>query len=287
MAKIIHYCHSPTRYLHGLVTETDHQSLPRLFRLVLPIFIFFLKRLDLDAVRRLQQKQAIWFGNSSFVRDTITQVYRVQAGVLYPPIDLEHFWQLPKQINWQKPFYFYFGRISFHKRIDLIIQACLKTRRRLLICGISALPKQMLDLQKMVKDWEEKNQEQAQIEFLGRLSDADRDQYLIQARAFLFPGKEDFGIAPVEALASGTPVLAYKAGGALEYVQELLWQDGKVQKEGNGLFFAEQTVDCVCKVLDHFENIPQEAWNEEFIRQSVKEFSSQNFEKNLRQIVGF
>lgn len=285
--KIIHYCHSPTRYLHGLVTELDHKSLPLIFRLFLPIFIFLLRPFDLQAVKRLNRQNTIWFGNSRFIQSTIKEIYHTDAGVLYPPTELEHFWNLAKKTDLKNPFYFYFGRISFHKRVDLIVQACLETNRRLLICGTSALPEHMKNLQKLVSDWEVKNGQQNLIIFLGRLSDSERDKYLSQARAFLFPGKEDFGIAPVEALASGTPVIAYKAGGALEYVQELIYRDGKIQKQGNGLFFETQTVESVKNALDKFEEIPIQTWQEEFIRNSVREFSSQNFESKIRKIVGF
>jgi len=226
MPRIIHYCHSPTRYLHGLVTDLDHANLPFLYRFCLPFFKFWLRLLDLDSVKRLKQKNTIWLTNSSFSQKTIKEIYSVDSEVIYPPIELEHFQKLPRlyQKNLTKnevneDFYYYFGRISFHKRLDLVILACLRLGRNLKICGATGFGPEMEKLRKLVSDFERENPQQTGlVEFLGRLENEQRDEYLAKCRAFIFATKEDFGIAPVEVLASGTPIIAFGMGGALEYV---------------------------------------------------------------------
>ena len=276
---IIHYCNSPTRYLHGLVTEIDHQNLPFLYRLFLPFFKWWLRLLDLDAVNKLNKKKVIWVGNSKFCSQMIKNIYKTDSQVIYPPIELDYFFglkrlyksetkekiqQIVQQISKKKTdkaidknlvsfetenknnlinnetakqkileelelikklesedYYYYFGRISFHKRLDLTILACLYLGKKLKICGASAFPAEMEKLKNLVLDFESKNLRKiGLVEFLGRLDNDKRDLYLQHCRGFIFPAKEDFGIAPVEVLASGTPIIAYKAGGALEYVIE-------------------------------------------------------------------
>ncbi len=274
---IIHYCNSPTRYLHGLVTEIDHQNLPFLYRLFLPLFKWWLRLLDLDAVNNLNKKKVIWVGNSKFCSQMIKNIYKTDSQVIYPPIELDYFFglkrlyksetkvktqQIVQQISKKKTdkkidknllsfeiedkinlinnetkeeleklelikklesedYYYYFGRISFHKRLDLTILACLYLGKKLKICGASAFPAEMEKLKNLVLDFESKNMRKiGLVEFLGRLDNDKRDLYLQYCRGFIFPAKEDFGIAPVEVLASGTPIIAYKMGGALEYVIE-------------------------------------------------------------------
>jgi len=273
-SKVIHYCNSPTRFLHGLVTETDHKTITPIFRIFLPLIKFVLKSLDLRAVRYLNQKGVFWISNSQNIQNLVSEVYKTKSVVLYPPVEISKFLQLPKNINTQEPYYYYFGRISFHKRIDLAILACLELGRKLVITGSSAYQAEMDKLKKIVIDYEKLHpQLQGLIIFTGRSSDQERNELLAGCRAFLFPGKEDFGIAPIEALASGTPVIAYKAGGALEYIKQ----------NQNGIFFEEQTVASMKQAILDFEN--KNNWNEEVIRDSAKPFNEDYFEEKFKSIV--
>jgi len=274
--KIVHYCHSPTRFLHGLVTEVDHQTIPLVYRLLLPFFKLVLKHFDLYAVKKLNQQGAIWITNSKNTQALVQQVYQTSSQVIYPPVQIEHFLALPKRTNYQDPYYYYFGRISFHKRLDLAIQACLELGRKLFITGVSAYPLEMKKLQEIVTEFEKNHPEKTGlIKFLGRSSDQERDELLSGCRALLFPGKEDFGIAPIEALASGTPVIAYQAGGALEYIEH-----GK-----NGIFFQEQTVASLKSAILLFES--QTQWDEKLIRQSAQNFSEAKFQQQFSHITQF
>jgi glycosyltransferase involved in cell wall biosynthesis len=94
-----------------------------------------------------------------------------------------------------------------------------------------------------------------------------------QCRGFLFPGKEDFGITPIEVLAAGVPIVAYQAGGALEYIQDSV----------NGIFFDEQNVESLSEAILKFEKIYN--WNIERIKNSSKPFSGDIFVENIKKLV--
>jgi glycosyltransferase involved in cell wall biosynthesis len=271
--KILHYCHSPTRYLNGLTTETEHASLPLSYRLVLPLFTWWLKLLDQDAVKNLNKHKTIWIANSKYIKETIKKVYNTDSQVIYPPIELKKFLSNPRKPN-KDEFYLCHGRISFHKRIDLAIDSCLKLGKRLKISGSCALEKQMDDLKQIVADYESKHPEsKGLVEFLGRTSDAQVSELMTECKAFLFPGKEDFGITPVEMLGGGVPIVAYQSGGALEYVK-----DGV-----NGVFFSEQTIESMSGAITKFEKTFVE--NTENIRKTSLPFDESVFIRDIDCLV--
>ena len=349
---IIHYCNSPTRYLHGLVTEIDHQNLPFFYRLFLPFFKWWLKFFDLNAVNNLNKKQTIWVGNSKFCSQMIKDIYKTDSQTIYPPIELDYFFDLKRlyknktkfnlklensekkannlinstdkstdkskilkyknnsevkiqslnllqsDSNLEKnttktenlensknleelenlkliqkleneDYYYYFGRISFHKRIDLTILACLHLGKKLKICGASAFASEMEKLKNLVTEFEIQNPTKTGlIKFLGRLNDDKRDLYLQYCRAFIFPAKEDFGIAPVEVLASGVPIIAYKAGGALEYVIEK-----KIPNQLTKNQKVEQNSENVSKNINSQQNLEEKNEGE---YQEIQQISTQN-----------
>ena len=173
-----------------------------------------------------------------------------------------------------KPFYLCHGRISFHKRIDLAMRACLELGVRLKISGTSALLQEMQDLQKIIDDFElEFPAKNGLVELLGRTTDEQINGLISNCKAFIFPGKEDFGIAPVEMLAAGVPLIAYQSGGALEYVK-----DGE-----NGVFFTQQTVESLVKAIQEFEKV--KGRNESKIRESSKSFDQKVFVKKIRSLL--
>jgi len=269
--RLIHYCHSPTRFLHGLITETDHQSLGLAYRILIPFFAWWLRLLDLRAVQYLNQRGCMWLANSAFIQQTIADVYQTKSTVVFPPIELDTFLDIQRKPDTKKPFYLCHGRISFHKRIDLAIQACLKLNRKLMISGTSGLPTEIESLQQIVTDAEESDpSKRGLISFLGRTTDPEAMDLMSHCSAFLFPGKEDFGIAPIEVLAAGVPLIAYQAGGALEYVQ-----DGV-----NGIFFAEQTAESLVEAIQKYEKI--ETWNEKKIKQTSHRFSRSSHEDGIQ-----
>jgi glycosyltransferase involved in cell wall biosynthesis len=231
--------------------------------------------MDLRAVDYLNKQGCIWVANSKFIQGLIKQVYKTDSIVIYPPTELDKFLKLSRSPKTgEAEFYFSHGRISFHKRIDLAINTCLKLGKRLKISGQSGFQKDMDDLKQIVLDFEKNNPDKkGLVEFLGRTTDEQYTTLFTQCKAFLFPGKEDAGIAPIEAFAAGVPVIAYEAGGALEYLR-----DGV-----NGLFFKDQTVDDLVNAINKFEKIP--SWNEQTIKETSKPFSSKKFSAQIQALV--
>jgi glycosyltransferase involved in cell wall biosynthesis len=211
--------------------------------------------------------------NSKYIQTLIQKVYNTESIVIYPPTETEVFSKIERQSP-SDDFYLCHGRISFHKRIDLAILACLQLGRKLKISGTSGLAKQMEDLKNLVVEAEKADpNKKGLIEFLGRTTDEQVFDLVSQTKAFLFPGKEDFGISPIEMLAAGVPLIAYQAGGALEYVK-----DGV-----NGVFFKEQTVECLVEAIMKFESLP--SLDQDAIRSSSQAFGSQQFVNSISVLV--
>jgi glycosyltransferase involved in cell wall biosynthesis len=267
--KILHYCHTPTRYLHNLI-DSESYKIGLVQRILLPIFVFFLRPLDLSAIKYLNSKNCVWIANSIFVRGLIKQVYATDSIVVYPPIEVEKYLSLKRSESNMSVdnnnFYLCHGRISFHKRIDLAIRSCIELGVKLKISGTSALPQDMQDLQDTIDSYElQSPQKKGLIEILGRTTDGQINELISTCKAFIFPGKEDFGIAPVEMLSAGVPLIAYKEGGALEYVEESV----------NGIFFEDQNVESLKQAILDFEKVKN--WNENIIRESAKKFNETIF----------
>jgi glycosyltransferase involved in cell wall biosynthesis len=272
--KIIHYCHSPTRYLNGLITETDHQNLGGFHKLILPLFIVWLKKLDHSAVRYLNKENCIWLANSIYIKSVIKNCYNIDSKVVYPPVEIQNYLQIKRKIGQIQEYYLCHGRISFHKRIDLAILACLQLGKKLKISGTSALEQQTNNLKKLVSDYEsQKPEAKGLVEFLGRTTDQEVVELITNCTGFLFPGKEDFGITPIEILAAGVPIVAYQSGGALEYIK-----DGE-----NGFFFDEQNVESLKLAIKKFEQI--KTWDISKIKESSKVYSGEVFVENIKKIV--
>jgi glycosyltransferase involved in cell wall biosynthesis len=272
--KIIHYCHSPVRFLHNLVTETDHKSINPVYRIIIPFLKAPLKWMDLKAVAYLNKNECIWIANSEFIKETIKQVYDTDSIVIYPPIELSKYLHINRNSNEIQDYYLCHGRISFHKRLDLAINSCLVLGKKLKISGSSSFAHEMDTLKKIVTDFESAHPEsKGLVEFLGRTTDDQVIELITHCKAFLFPGKEDFGITPIEMLAGGVPLIAYKAGGALEYVQ-----DGV-----NGVFFPDQTVESMTKVIQEFETTFNQ--NPKNIKKTSLPFDEKTFRKQISDLI--
>lgn len=268
--KILFYCYTPTRFLWNLVTEVDQKNINPIFRFLIPIFLWPLRLNDKHAINNLKNQGAVFIAISGYIQSLIKNIYNQNSIVVYPPVGTEEFLKLERKQEIKDPFYVYFGRISFHKRLDLVIESCLSLRRKLKIIGESSFLPEKTKLHKIVADYEAKFPDtKGLVQFLGRLPDTQRDQVLQQARAMIFTPKEDFGIAPVEALAIGCPVIAYKSGGALEYVLDKV----------NGLFFEEQTIESLNQAILDFEQLP--ALDVKQIKNSSRKFSNESFQQTF------
>jgi glycosyltransferase involved in cell wall biosynthesis len=200
--------------------------------------------------------------DSHFAARRILKAYRREAQVIYPPVDTELF----KPGGEREAYYVTVSRLMPYKRVDILVSAFARMPgRRLLVIGSGP---ELAALRAAAS---------ANVEFAGHLPIAGMVSSLQRARAFLFAAVEDFGIAPVEAMACGTPVIALRRGGAAETVA------GEESGEPTGAFFEEQTAEAVAAAIDAFEQRP--AIPAEACRRRALQFSAERFRMQFRALV--
>ncbi|MEM9168182.1 MAG: glycosyltransferase [Pseudomonadota bacterium] len=251
------YCHSPMRYLwdHYHHYMDDAGSLARFA--MAPMF-HRLRQWDVTSAARVDAFAA----NSRFVRKRIRKYYRRDADVVHPPVDLNQF--ALRQRTPGSAFadaYLWVGQLTAYKRPELALQACRELGRRIVVIGTG---EQEARLQSIGAD----------AVFLGRVDGDQLAEAYANARALIFPGEEDFGITPVEAMASGLPVIAYGKGGALDTVA-----DGE-----SGVLFDTQSVDGVCRAIRRFEDL-EARLDRRRIADGARTFDHENFNRSFLQFV--
>ena len=253
------YCHSPTHYYW--IRPDEYLKRPGfplgfnwLARLGLRMLMSTLKRWDYQAAKRPNYLIA----NSTHTQAMIKRYYRRDSTVVFPPVELARF-KLPAKPPLRHGFVIA-GRQTPYKRIDLAIEACNQLKVPLIVIGDGPEHRR---LEKLA----ERN-----VTFLTNVGDHEMADHSQSALGYIFPGVDDFGIVAVEALASGTPVIAYKKGGALDYVI-----DGKT-----GLFFEKQTVDSLVKTL---EIALTKSFNYDKIAEHAESFSVQTFTTNMKSFI--
>ena len=220
------YCHSPMRYLWDMYHDYRERS-GALTRLLMSPVFHRLRQWDALSALRVDR----FVANSRNVAARIGRIYRREAQVVYPPVDVDFFAQGAGAE--QRGHYLFFGQLEAYKRADLAVDACTRAGLPLVVLGEGREKKR---LQAMAGP---------SVHFAGRQPAESVRRWLHGARALLFPGEEDFGIVPVEAMAAGCPVIAYGAGGALESVQD----------EESGLFFHEQNTASLLEAIERFERL--------------------------------
>ncbi|TWU37601.1 GDP-mannose-dependent alpha-(1-6)-phosphatidylinositol monomannoside mannosyltransferase [Novipirellula aureliae] len=245
--KHVCYCHSPPRYLWELGEAYKKDSLAA--RIALDRFAPKLRRFDFEAAQRVNH----FIANSKFVADRIAQYYQRESEVIYPPVAVDDF----QSDRNREPFSLVISELVSYKRIDLAVRAFNQLGERLVVIGDGSERKKLEQLAK------------PNIEFLGRQPFSVLKQHYETASAFIFPGIEDFGITPVEAQASGCPVIAFRAGGALETVIE-----GKT-----GIFFDAQQPESLAAAVNE---LGQAAISPLDCRANAERFSASIFRQNLR-----
>jgi len=250
------YCHSPMRYLWDMYHEY--------FRGTNPLVRFFMKRL-IPSLRLWDVTSAnlvdLFVANSSYVAKRIKRCYNRVAAVVYPPVDTEKFLSFERH---PKDFYLFFGQFTGYKRADIAIEACVKSGRKLVVAGAGAANR---DIKKAEKT--------GLVRFIGRISDEEAARLFSEAKALLFPGIEDFGIIPVEANASGCPVIAFRKGGASDTVKENV----------TGLFFDEQTPESLIAAMERFEQAGAAFSRREVFNEHVQQFSKTAFINRMRKVL--
>ncbi len=276
------YIHSPMRYAYDLqhqyLSESGLDRSPQGW--IARYLLHRLRKWDIRTANGVD----FFIANSQFIARRVYKTYRREAKVIYPPVDV-HFFQegsIPRE-----DFYLALGRMVPYKRMDLIVEAfTAMSDKKLLVIGSGP------DLQKV------KSKAKGQVEFLGFQSIERVRDYLQRARAFIFMAEEDFGISMVEAQASGTPVIAFAKGGALEIVRGLEYS------RPTGVWVEEQTVAALQKAIRVFESqkerfssqvcqsdcrenalrFSQERFREQFMNFVEKKWQEFSIEKNGRKV---
>lgn len=248
------YCHSPIRYVWDMYYDyfSGASNVKRLF---MPGMIHKVRMWDFLAAQRVDY----FVANSAFVAKRISKYYRRESTVIHPGAFVPE--ALPTVAKGD--YYLVVSRFVGYKRVDLAIEACNRLERHLVIVGSGGEEEERL--RKIAGPT---------VEFRGRLSDEEMRNVYAGSKAFLFPGIEDYGLTPVEAMGFGVPVLAYGKGGALETVL-----DGKT-----GLFFHEQTVDSLMRCIERFETHGVD-YSQSEIHQYAKGFSEDEFKKSFKSFV--
>jgi glycosyltransferase involved in cell wall biosynthesis len=245
------YCLTPTRYVWRYHQYAQRENLSWATRLALQPFLTFLRQWDRLAADRVDHFIAI----SQEIQRRIAKVYRRESTIIYPPVDTNRF----EPVNKPDDYYLFVGRLVPYRRLDLLIEAFNQLQRPLIIVGDGRdRPK----LEALAQD---------NISFLGYVPDGDLPELLARCRAFIFPGEEDFGIAPLQAMAAGRPVIAYAAGGALDTIIP-----------GTGTLFAEQSVAAIIKAVEQFD---REQVSPAFIRAHAEQFDRAVFERRMMAFI--
>jgi len=243
------YCHTPTHFYWDKYDEylknPGFGAFNPLAHMGLRLLVSPLRNWDLKTAKRPN----FFIANSTHIQTMIKKYYKRDSVVIHPPVDIERFRSLASNNNRQG--FVTVGRQTPYKHTDIIIKACTKLKVPLTVIGNGPEHKK---LQKMAG---------RNITLIRQASDHDIELALTAAKAFIFAANEDFGITPVEAMAAGTPVIAYEAGGALDYVNPK-----------TGIFFEQQTTNSVIKSLQAFNS---KQFDRKDLINQANEFSKDKF----------
>ncbi len=249
------YCHTPMRYIWNMYFDyLENEKLGLFKRNFIRMYFNYLRLWDVVSSYRVDY----FISNSYNVKKRILKYYKRDSTVIYPPVDVDDFKFTPKK----QDYYLVVSQLVSYKRIDLAVRAFNKIGRELIIIGEGP---ELKRLKKIAG---------SNIKFIGWQSGKALNEYYANARAFIFPGEEDFGITAVEAQASGTPVIGYGKGGLLETV---------INKE-TGFFFHKQRTEDLIEAVESFES-GSARFDSYKIRENSLRFSRKNFEKALKGFV--
>jgi glycosyltransferase involved in cell wall biosynthesis len=255
-ARHVCYCHSPMRYLWDLYPAYLHEwTRSSLKRVLMAPLANYLRVWDATSAMRVDQ----FIANSRNVQNRIWKTYRQGSDIVYPPVAVENFYT-----GEPKDYFLIVSELVAYKRIDDAVRCFSKSGRRLKIAGGGP---EFRRLKRMAK---------GNIEFCGRVSDIDLRDLYAHCQAVILPGEEDFGIVPVEALASGKPVIALGKGGVLETVP--------VSSPCSGFFYSQPGEDNLESAIKEFER-QQKCVAPEKLRSHAARFSKEAFHRDMSNVL--
>ena len=246
-----HICYYQARN-QRYIWDDENIYFTRIQKIILSPLLYILRKIDINHSRRPD----FIIANSLFVKDWIKNNYNIDTPVIYPPVDTKLF-KLQKN---KEDYFITTARLEPYKRVDLLVKAFNKTQETLYVVGDGSMKKRL------------KRIANQNIRFFDFLEPNKVMKLVSKAKAFVHAGKEDFGIAPVEAQSCGTPVIAYNLGGLSETVI-----DGKT-----GILFNAQSTDAILDALTRFK---QTEFNFEKISEHAEQFSEENFIMNFRNFI--
>ena len=262
----ISYIHTPMRYAWDQMnTYLEQSTLSRFgFELPLRYILYKLREWDHSSSQRIDYLIA----NSNFTAKRIRKYWGLNSEVIHPPVDVDRF----KFNNSRGNFYLTVNRLVPNKRVDLLVSSFNKLGLPLLIIGDGP---EKAKLQKMAN---------SNIKILSKSSNLDVEKYMSTCRAFVYAGVEDFGIAPVEAMAAGAPIIAYEKGGILDTVNPL--DNTNKNEVPNGILFKRQNPHDLIDTINWFED--KKIWskfNPEYQNNFSQKFNKRNFTAKLESFI--
>lgn len=245
------YCLTPTRYLWSGYDQYLGRRASAFAHLAQPA-VSYLRKWD----RIAAQRPDVMVGISRAVVGRIKKYYNRNAKLIYPPVELQN----TKFRILNSRYFLVVSRLVPYKKVDLAVQAFNKLGLPLVVVGTGSQESSL------------RKQSKSNIKFVGSVSDEELFKYYAECKALIFPQEEDFGIVAVEAQAAGKPVIAYRAGGALEIVLE-----GKT-----GMFFNKQTVEALAGAIREFK--PEDFDSVDCAKNSAR-FSKQKFLQEFATLV--
>ncbi len=251
------YCHTPMRYAwDDCQYYTQEFGFPGFVKKLVPFLMSYIRTWDYYGTNGVDY----FIANSNFVKKRIAKYYHRKAEVINPPVEMEKFFISPKKEIGD--YYLLVGRMMKYKKMDLVVEAFNQMNLPLWIVGRGL---EYGNLKKIAK---------SNIKFLGRVSDKELSKIYSRARAFIFPQEEDFGIVAIEAMASGRPIIAFRAGDIEENIEE--------NKEG--VFFDKQTAPDLIEAVRRFEKID---FDSEYIRQKSLRFDKVIFKEKIQPTLSY
>ena len=254
-ARHICYCHTPMRYLWDLYPAYLNEWCPVWKRALLAPLSNYLRLWDFASAARVDE----FIANSENVRRRIRKAWRRESQVVYPPVAVENFYW-----HESEDYYLVVSELVAYKRVDMAVRAFSRLGRPLLVVGDGPEFKSL------------KSMATGNIKFCGRVGDAELRELLARCRALIVPGEEDFGLTPVEALASGKPVVSLGRGGTIESVP--------LADPLGGVFYDEPDENELVRAVERFERVEAQVRPRELQAWSAQ-FSEASFLDRMREIL--
>lgn len=266
--KHVAYMHSPMRFAWDYSDQYVKEIKEKKISFMLRFLLNYLRVWD----RLAAERPDFLISNSLYTQQRVAKYYRRDSRVIYPPVIVECGTQNMEPENsmscatsfalCEKDYFVVVSRLSPYKKVDLVVEAFNKLGLPLIVIGQGEQEKY---LRKIAKE---------NVKILGWQESDTTQQYVKNAAAFIFPCVDDFGIAPVEAMSCGVPVIAYRQGGALETVAEGI----------TGEFFDAQTMEVLADGVRRFM-LNKDKYDKNVIREKAQEFSKERFEKEMRNVI--